>query len=128
MSMCPFFGWCTNFIQISHPSCTFCNVDFLLQFLWEVSFIQVCSDLKGNNLRNFYASFQLALVHQNVLKSYFKIVQKCSWKNQLIEVSNQKIFKKSIYFEYYISTHHNKFHLHIVNIFLVIEFQNNIEF
>ena len=39
-----------------------------------------------------------------------------------------KYLQKLQHLEYYISTHHNKFHPKIVNILFVIELQNNFEF
>ncbi len=49
-------------------------------------------------------------------------------KKKTHKIKHPKNLQKSLYLEYYIISHHNKFHPHIVNILFVIELQNNFLF
>ena len=49
-------------------------------------------------------------------------------KKKTHKIKQPKNLQKSLHLEYYILTHHNKFHPQIVNILFVIKLQNNFEF
>ena len=108
----------------SHPSCTFCGVIFLLNFLWEVSFMYVWFDQKGNNFWKNYASFCVVVFHRKSWRFWSKSVL----EEKTIKIKHPKNLQKSLHLKYYIITYHNKFHPHIVNILFVIELQDNFLF
>ena len=64
------------------------------------------------------------MIHQNFEDFSVKVLLKKSTH----KIKQPKNLQKSLHLEYYISTHHNKFHPQIVNILFVIKLQNNFEF
>ena len=79
---------------------------------------------KGMICENFMPHFMLQWFTKNFKDFSLNVLLKKSTH----KIKQPKNLQKSLHLEYYISTHHNKFHPQIVNILFVIELQNNFEF
>ena len=79
---------------------------------------------KGMICEIFMPHFMLQCFTKNFEDFSLKVLLKKSTH----KIKQPKNLQKSLHLEYYISTHHNKFHSQIVNILFVIKLQKNFEF